>query len=452
MNTILVVDDDCAIRDSLEMILLYENYQVIKACDGREALEVLKKQHEEIDLSLLDIKMPGMDGLEVLEFMRENYPEIVVIMVSGNAEIAHAVQATKKGAFDFLEKPLDQNRILITIQNALKNKKLHQQNLVLKQIVSQDRQLLGASHAMQEIFSTIKRLSATEARILITGENGTGKELIARSIHQNSSRADAPFVDVNCAAIPESLIESELFGHEKGAFTHAFEKRKGKFEQADLGTIFLDEIGDMSLSAQAKVLRVLEENKIERVGGNQTIKINVRVIAATNKDLQQLCKEGNFREDLYYRLNVVPIHLPPLRERPEDISILISHFLVLFAQKYSCKIKKISSDALSLMQSYSWPGNIRELRNVIERLVILSDQDIISSSQVKNYLPAPNNQIDDIAVSLNTFEDFKRESEKIFILKKLVENNWNVKKTAEILNMQRSNLYKKIEKYGLIKP
>lgn len=449
MTTILVVDDDLAVRDSLDMILSYENYEVYKASDAKEALEQLKKYHEEIELALLDIKMPGMDGLELLERMKQLYPEIVVIMISGNADIAHAVQATKKGAYDFLEKPLDQNRILITIQNALKSRKLAEQNVVLRKIVSQDRQLLGISKPMTEIFHAIKRVAAKDANVLITGENGTGKELVARAIHENSGRCESAFVDVNCAAIPDSLIESELFGHEKGSFTHAYERHKGKFEQADNGTLFLDEIGDMSPAAQAKVLRVLEENKVERVGGTQTIKVNVRVIAATNKDLPTLCQDATFRLDLYHRLNVIPIHIPPLRERLEDIPLLVNHFLIYFAQKYSSTVKKISPDAVKELQKYRWPGNIRELRNLMERLVILTDADVIQSQQVHDYLPTPNTQIDDVMGTLSTFEDFKRESEKLFLLKKLVENGWNIKKTAEDLEMQRSNLYKKIEKYGL---
>ncbi len=451
MSNILIVDDDHAIRESLEMVLLYEDYKVEKAKDAKEALSFLNKIEGNIDVALLDIKMPGMDGLELLGKIKKDFPEIEIIMISGNAEIANAVEATKKGAFDFLEKPLDQDRVLITIRNALKNKKLYQECTTLKQIVSQERQILGTSPAMQEIFNTIKRVSATEVRVLITGENGTGKELVARAIHENSARSRGPFIEVNCAAIPESLIESELFGHEKGSFTNAYEKRKGKFEQAHEGTIFLDEIGDMSLAAQAKVLRVLEENKIERVGGNQSININVRVVAATNKDLARACKEGTFREDLFYRLNVVPVAMPPLRERQGDIPLLVSHFLVFFCQKYNLLTKKIASEAMHELQSYRWPGNVRELRNLIERLVILSDSDLITSEHVRNYLSSPSKNLEEMPSLCQTFEDFKRESEKLFLTKKLVENGWNVKRTAQVLEMQRSNLYKKMEKYGLTK-
>ncbi|NUM35646.1 MAG: sigma-54-dependent Fis family transcriptional regulator [Candidatus Brocadiae bacterium] len=451
MSHILIVDDDHAIRESLEMILLYEDYKVEKAKDARDALAYLNKVEGNIDVALLDIKMPGMDGLELLGKVKKDFPDIAVIMISGNAEIANAVEATKKGAYDFLEKPLDQDRVLITIRNALKNRKLHQECHTLKQIISQERQILGVSPSMVEIFNTVKRVASTEVRVLITGENGTGKELVARAIHENSSRSHNPFIEVNCAAIPESLIESELFGHEKGSFTNAYEKRKGKFEQAQEGTIFLDEIGDMSLAAQAKVLRVLEENKIERVGGNQSLDINVRVIAATNKDLAKACKDGTFREDLFYRLNVVPIALPPLRERQADISLLVSHFLVSFCQKHSLPTKKITSEAMHELQVYRWPGNVRELRNLVERLVILSDSEMITLEQVRNYLSAPSKNLEDMTSFCQTFEDFKRESEKLFLLKKLVENNWNIKKTAQVLEMQRSNLYKKIEKYGLTK-
>ena len=452
MSTILVVDDDRSIRESLEMILLYEKYNVIKAANGNEALEILGDSVTNIDVALLDIKMPGMDGIELLDKVKNRYPDIEVIMISGNAEIANAVAATKKGAYDFLEKPLDQDRILITIRNALKNKKLTHQYLTLKASVAQDRQLLGESQAMHQVLNTVKRVSITEVRVLITGDNGTGKELVARAIHDNSLRSEGPFVEVNCAAIPENLIESELFGHEKGAFTSANERRKGKFEQAHQGTIFLDEIGDMSLIAQAKVLRVLEENKIERVGGNQSIAIDVRVIAATNKDLTTACREGNFREDLFFRLNVVPIHLPSLRDRPSDIPLLLSHFLVLFSQKHNLPLKKMAAETIAQLQAYQWPGNVRELKNLVERLVILCDSATISPEQVKNYLSSSSLDLEELLKLSRTFEDFKRDSEKLFLLKKLVANNWNVKKTAEILDMQRSNLYKKIEKYGLTKP
>ena len=451
MSTILIVDDERTVRDSLEMVLSYENYEVIKAANGREALALLTGE-QAIDLALLDIKMPGIDGLEVLEKMKTNFPDIEVVMISGHADIQTAVEATKKGAYDFLAKPLDQDRVLITIRNALKTKKLNLQYESLKQIVSQDRQLLGQSPAMVQIVNTIKRVAPTEARVMITGENGTGKELVARAIHDQSARSTGPFVEVNCAAIPETLIESELFGHEKGSFTGASEKHKGQFEMAHKGTIFLDEIGDMSLPAQAKVLRVLEENKVQRVGAGTLIPIDVRVIAATNKKLVETCATGAFREDLFYRLNVVPIHLPPLRERGGDIPLLVSHFMIHFSQKYSLPVKKIAAEAMRELQVFPWPGNVRELRNVIERLVILCPSPAVSADEIKNYLPVASLKVEGLLSTCQVFEDFKRESEKLYLFHKLVENNWNVKKTAEKLNMQRSNLYKKIEKYGICKP
>lgn len=450
MSTLLIIDDDRSIRDSLESILQYENYEIRKAANGKEALALLATG-ENIDLALLDIKMPGIDGMEVLEKIKAYHPRIEVVMISGHADIQTAVEAVKKGAYDFLEKPLDQDRILITVQNALKARKLHREYERLQTLVSQDRQLKGESPALVQIRNTIKRVAPTEARVLITGENGTGKELVARAIHDYSLRCGAAFTEVNCAAIPENLIENELFGHEKGSFTGASEQRKGKFELANKGTIFLDEIGDMSLSAQAKVLRVLEENKIERVGGDRLMEIDVRVIAATNKNLADECSAGHFREDLFYRLNVVPIHIPPLRERQTDIHLLVSHFLISFSQKYSVAVKKLSPEAMRELQAYRWPGNVRELRNLIERIVILSPSETIDLEEIKNYLPAPSRKIEGLLSVCPTFDDFKRESEKLFLFHKLLENNWNVKKTAEKINLQRSNLYKKIEKYGLDK-
>ncbi len=461
MTSILVVDDDKSIRESLETILLYEDYDVTQASNGKEALSILdkcvknnteKQKKPVFDLALLDIKMPGMDGLELLEKIKKSFPQIDIIMISGHAEIQTAVEATKKGAYDFLAKPLDQDRILITISNAIKNRELSSQCQELKKIVYHDRQLLGESLAIKQILETIERVAPIDTRVLITGENGTGKELVARAIHEKSRRNNAPFIELNCAAIPENLIESELFGHEKGAFTSAHEKRKGKFEQAHKGTLFLDEIGDMSLTAQAKVLRVLEECKVTRVGGATSMDIDVRVLAATNKTLEKESAEGNFREDLFYRLNVVPIHVPPLRERLEDIPILVSHFLVYFAHKYSIPIKKLSSDALQELKMHSWNGNIRELKNFVERLVILSTGDSIGADEIKSHLSSPHSKIEGFFGTYQTFEEFKRESEKMFFIQKLTETNWNVKKTSEILKMQRSNLYKKMEKYGLNKP
>lgn len=449
MTDILIVDDEKRIRDTLEMILLYENYNVDKAANGKDALSLLKKKSD-FDVALIDLKMPVMDGLELLDKIKEKYSNIEVIVISGNAEISIAVEATKKGAFDFLAKPLDQDRVLITIRNALKKKDLSQQYEELKKIVNDEQEILGNSPGILEILDTVERVAPTEAKVLITGENGTGKELIAKAIHQKSDRKNATFVEINCAAIPESLIESELFGHEKGAFTHAHEKRKGKFELANKGSIFLDEIGDMSLAAQAKVLRVLEEGKVTRVGGSTQTNVDVRVVAATNKNLEEESAEGTFRQDLYYRLNVVPIHLPPLRERVSDIPILANHFLDHFIKKYKVATKKLQPDAIQSLQSYYWPGNIRELRNLIERVVILSKSNKITKKDI-NISPT-NASSQDTVFNSETFEDFKKISEKLFLVQKLEQTNWNVKKTAEILKMQRSNLYKKMEKYDLSKP
>ncbi|BBM82963.1 sigma-54-dependent transcriptional regulator [Candidatus Uabimicrobium amorphum] len=449
MTNILIVDDDQGIRNTLEMVLLYEDYHVDKAANGKDALKFLKKKSD-IDVALVDIKMPGMDGLELLEIIKKDFGDIEVIVISGNAEIPIAVDATKKGAFDFLAKPLDQDRVLITIRNALKKKKLSRQCKELSEIVNDDPQILGNSKAILDILDTVERVAPTEAKVLITGENGTGKELIAQAIHYQSVRKEASFVEVNCAAIPESLIESELFGHEKGAFTHAHEKRKGKFELANKGSLFLDEIGDMSLTAQAKVLRVLEEGKITRVGGSTQIDVDVRVIAATNKNLAEESIEGTFRQDLYYRLNVVPIHLPPLRERLSDIPLIANFFLDRFVKKYKLPAKTLEESAIKSLQSYSWPGNIRELRNLIERAVILAKSSSITKKDINLY--TNDTSSNDSMFNSETFEDFKKVSEKAFLSQKLEETNWNVKKTAEILKMQRSNLYKKMEKYNLNKP
>lgn len=381
-SKILIIDDERPIRNALKDILEYEKYSVAEAPDGIEGLEQLKKGG--FDLVLCDIKMPKMDGIDVLEKILELQPDIPVIMISGHADVDTAVGAIKKGAYDFISKPLDLNRLLITVRNALERQSLVTETKVLKRKISKTYEMVGDSPAIKVIKDMIDRVAPTEARVLITGENGTGKELVARHLHEKSSRAGGTFVEVNCAAIPSELIESELFGHEKGAFTSAIKQRKGSFEQAHGGTLFLDEIGDMSLSAQAKVLRALQENKIMRVGGEKEFQVDVRVIAATNKNLQKEIEKGNFREDLYHRLSVIVIQVPSLNQRKEDIPMLAEHFLKQICGDYGMATKKITAEAITELQKYDWTGNIREFRNVIERLVILSEKNI-SEKEVAAY-------------------------------------------------------------------
>tara|TARA_R110002072_G_scaffold80176_1_gene184473 strand:- start:109 stop:1275 length:1167 start_codon:yes stop_codon:yes gene_type:complete len=385
MNTILVVDDDRPIRSTLREILEFEKFKVEEAENGEEALEKVKNQ--KFDLVLCDIKMPKMDGIEVLEKLQEMQHDLPVVMISGHGTIETAVEAIKMGAFDFIAKPLDLNRLLVTVRNALDKSELVQETKTLRKKVhlSKLNDIVGESKAIQEVKSLIAKVAPTEARVLITGGNGTGKELVARNLHQNSDRKNAPFVEVNCAAIPSELIESELFGHEKGAFTSAVKQKLGKFEQAEGGTLFLDEIGDMSASAQAKVLRALQENKISRVGGEKDIKVNVRILAATNKDLKKEIVSGNFREDLYHRLSVILIPVPALSERKEDIPLLTEFFLEQLVQEQNLPAKTFHKKALESLKEFNWPGNIRELRNVIERLLILGG-DQISENDVERYV------------------------------------------------------------------
>lgn len=383
MAKILIIDDEKSIRFTLKDILEYENYQVFEAKDGEEGLEMIQK--EDFDVVLCDIKMPKMDGIEVLEKTVEMGKDVPFIMVSAHGTIETAVEATKKGAFDFIQKPPDLNRLLLTVRNALDKSKLVTETKVLRKKISRSFDIVGESEPIRHVKETIEKVAPTEARVLITGPNGTGKELVARWIHMKSNRASSPLVEVNCAAIPSELIESELFGHEKGSFTSAVKQRIGKFEQANGGTLFLDEIGDMSLSAQAKVLRALQENKITRVGGDKEIKVDVRVIAATNKNLKQAIEENKFREDLYHRLSVILIHVPALKDRKEDIPLLVDRFLEDIASDYGTTRKKISEEAVAHLQKSDWSGNIRELRNVVERLVIMSSGPEITVDEVKKY-------------------------------------------------------------------
>ncbi len=382
MPDILIIDDEASIRNTLREILEYEKYKVEEAADGEKGLEMILEK--DYDVVLCDIKMPKLDGIEVLDKVMENGKDIPFIMISAHGTIETAVEATKKGAFDFIQKPPDLNRLLLTIRNALDRSTLVNETKKLKRKISRTYDIIGESEAINQVKETIEKVAPTEARVMIIGENGTGKELVARWIHEKSSRHKNPLVEVNCAAIPSELIESELFGHEKGSFTSAVKQRIGKFEQANGGSLFLDEIGDMSLSAQAKVLRALQENRINRVGGDKDIKVDVRVIAATNKDIKKEISEGNFREDLYHRVGVIIIIVPPLRDRKEDIPVLVDHFLEEIAAEYGNKKKTITDDAIEKLKDFDWTGNIRELRNVTERLVIMSNNEI-TASEVEQY-------------------------------------------------------------------
>jgi len=465
MAKILIIDDERSIRNTLREILEYEDYEVEDVDNGVDGLQLIEKK--DYDLVLCDIKMNRMDGMEVLTEGLAIKPDLPFIMISGHGTVETAVEASKKGAFDFISKPPDLNRLLITVRNALDRGSLVVEAKVLKRKVSKVRPILGESQAIIKIKETIDRVAPTDARVLVTGANGSGKELVARWLHEKSNRSSAPIIEVNCAAIPSELIESELFGHEKGSFTSAIKQRIGKFESANGGTLFLDEIGDMSQSAQAKVLRALQENKITRVGGEKEIDVDVRVVAATNKDLLKEIEAGNFRMDLYHRLSVILIHVPPLIERKDDISLLTQSFLDEICNEYGMPVKKISDAALEALKSLPWTGNIRELRNMVERLIILSDK-VITDNDVRSFAnpsapvaataagavaPAPQTDFD----QFNNFQEYKdfaeREykdyAEKEYIKFKLEKNNWNVSKTADDIDIQRSHLYSKIEKYGL---
>jgi len=446
---VLVIDDEENIRKSLRMILEYEGYTLLEAGDGEEGLTKLDESVG-VDIVLLDIKMPGgMDGLEVLkEIKRKPYsPE--VIMISGQGTIQTAVEASKSGAFEFLEKPLHRDRVLLSIRNALNQNKLQRENLDLKKKAEKRYELIGSHPLMKKLWKEIQTAAPTNATVLIYGESGTGKELIARAIHANSLRVKENFVQVNCAAIPEELIESELFGHEKGSFTGATERKTGKFEQADGGTIFLDEVGDMSLKTQSKVLRVLEEGEVQKVGSNKINKVDVRVIVATNKDLKKEIEKRNFRDDLYFRLNVVPLYSPALREKREDIPTLIEYFCRNFAEENNFKLKKFSPEAVEAMIRYSWKGNVRELKNIIERLLIMTDKDAIEKKDLPEQLRGERQIYLPDAAKVQTLKDFRDLAEKDFILAKLEENNWNISQTAREIDTPRSNLYKKLEQYGI---
>ena len=449
MPKILIVDDEAVIRETLKEILEYESYPADEASNGEEALQMLKKT--DYDVVLCDIKMPKIDGMEVLEKGLDLKPETQFIMISGHGNIETAVEATKKGAYDFLEKPPDLNRLLVTLRNALDKNNLVIETKRLKRKISKTRELIGASPVMEKIQETISRVAPTEARVLITGSNGTGKELVARWLHEKSNRYEGPIVEVNCAAIPSELIESELFGHEKGSFTGAYKQRIGKFEQANGGTLFLDEIGDMSLSAQAKVLRALQENRVNRIGSDKQINVDVRIIAATNKDLIQEIEEGRFREDLYHRLSVILIHVPPLAERREDIPLITAEFLKDIRADYGLGEIEIEKAAMDLLMKLDWTGNVRELHNVVERLVILSNDGKITEQDVADYAVPQKRKKKGGSLfdEYDKFQEFKDYVEKEFIIRKLSTNGWNISKTAEAIGIQRSHLYNKMDKYEI---
>lgn len=448
MAKILIVDDEESVRTALKRVFEYEGHQVKLAPNGPSAL--VDYPGFRPDMTFLDVKMQGMDGLDVLARIREDDPGAPVVMVSGHGTIGTAVEATRRGAFDFLEKPLDTDRLLVTVRNALMVRGLSESVERLKQEVEIRHQIVGGSAAIRDVLERIEKVAPTSARVLITGENGTGKELAARALHHLSPRVKRPFVEVNCAAIPSELIESELFGHVKGSFTGAVADHAGKFEQAHGGTLFLDEIGDMSLSAQAKVLRSLEEGRVTRVGGSKPVVVDVRVVAATNKVLEEAIPAGEFREDLFYRLNVVPIRMPSLRRRKEDVPMLVAHFVDLTAKTGGVQGKDFSPEALAALAKLDWPGNVRELKNTVERLLILCGGQTVEPDDVALLAP-PEGGVDAVGglFSLDTIGEFSQVAEKEFIARKLQDNEWNVSKTARLIGMPRSNLYKKIDHHGL---
>ncbi len=452
-SRILVIDDEAAIRDSLRMTLEYEGYEFVAAATGQEGLALAERDAP--DLVILDVKMPGMDGLEVLDRLRSMNEALPVVVVSGHGTISTAVEATKKGAFDFIEKPFASERVLVSLRNALDQRRLRDENRSLKKAVEVRHQMIGDSAALKQVMAAVSRAAPTNATVLIQGESGVGKELVARTIHRNSLRSRERFVQVNCAAIPEELIESELFGHEKGSFTGATEKQVGKFEQADRGTIFLDEVGDMSAKTQAKVLRVLQEGEVERLGSARTIKVDVRVIAATNKNLEEEIEKGRFREDLYFRLAVIPIHVPPLRERPDDIPPLVRHYMEYFARENNVRPKRITPAALEALPRHRWKGNIRELRNTVERIMIMTAGDTIDVADLPDVVRAPastgrgGSAADVETGRAGTLREFKDNTERTYLVMKLRENGWNISKTAEAIDTPRSNLYKKLEQYQI---
>ena len=448
-HRILVIDDEAAVRGSLKMILEYDGYDCLLAPSGQDGVTSLER--ESPDLVFLDVKMPGMDGLDVLRRIREMDELVPVVMISGHGTVSTAVEATKLGAFDFLEKPLSTERVKVAIRNALDQRRLKDENRGWRRAAEVRHEMLGSSKALTAVTDAIRLAAPVRSAVLIQGESGVGKELVARAIHRNSPRARERFVQVNCAAIPDDLIESELFGHEKGSFTGATEKQIGKFEQADRGTLFLDEVGDMSLKTQAKVLRVLQEGEVERLGSSRTMKVDVRVLAATNKDLDKAIEAGDFREDLFFRLNVIPIQVPPLRDRTEDVPTLVKHFASLFSRENNLKPHQFTEAALDAMSQQHWRGNIRELRNSVERLMVMTPGRTIDVDDVRAVLRGGTQSArgGELAQSGRTLREFKEVSERAFLVRKLREFGWNISKTAEEIDTPRSNLYKKLEQYNI---
>jgi two-component system, NtrC family, nitrogen regulation response regulator NtrX len=446
---ILLIDDDAGIRESMRMPLEYEGYEYSSSASAEEGITAI--QRDSPDIVFLDIKMPGMDGLEALTRIRAIDESLPVVMISAHGSASVGADATRRGAVDFIEKPFGAERLLVTIRNVLDQRRLRDENRTLKRAAEARYQMVGESAPLRHVVEAIKRAAPTNATVLLLGESGVGKELVARAIHRNSLRSRERFIQVNCAAIPEELIESELFGHEKGSFTGATEKQIGKFEQADRGTIFLDEVGDMSPKTQAKVLRVLQEGEVERLGSSRTIKVDVRVIAATNKELEAEIARGNFREDLFFRLSVIPIRVPPLRDRTDDIPSLVRHFADLFSREHNRRPQRFTEAALDYMKKGTWKGNIRELRNTVERLVIMTPGETIDVHDLRDIVRIENRPAgpDNEKERPGTLREFKEVAERSFLVDKLREHNWNISKTAEVIGTPRSNLYKKLEQYGI---
>ena len=448
---ILIVDDEPAIRKALRDVLEDEGYRVSAVGNGADALKAIAD--EAPDLIFLDIWMPRMDGLETLAELKRLRPDATVVVISGHGTIETAIKATRLGAWDFIEKPLSLEKTLVTVTRALEHGRLERENATLRARLDQRTEIIGESAPIRALREQIAIAAPSSGRVLIHGENGSGKELVARAIHARSTRAEGSFVEVNCAAVPEELIESELFGHERGAFTGAVARRRGKFELADQGTLFLDEVGDMSLKTQAKVLRALEEQAFERVGGKDTLRVDVRVLAASNQNLPERIAAGTFREDLYYRLNVIPIEVPPLRQRKEDLPLLVAHFITLFSAENGKRPKTISVEALAYFLSYDWPGNVRELRNMVERLVIMSPRDVIGPENLPPPLrPRDAESTVDDGLRERTLKEAREAFERAFILSELRANEWNMTRTAERLGIERSHLYRKLKAYGISAP
>ncbi|MFC1654343.1 sigma-54-dependent transcriptional regulator [Myxococcota bacterium] len=443
---VLIVDDEKNIRRTLRMVLSSKKYSVGDCASAEEAIRLM--QEEPVDVVLLDIKLPGMDGIELLSKIRKDWPMTEVIMISGHGTIQDAVGATRLGAYDFLEKPLDADRVDLAVSNCIEKLSLFRQVTDLKSRMDEQYEMVGGSQAMHQLLEEIRKVAPTSGRVLITGESGTGKELVARAVHRLSKRAEGPFVKVNCAAIPSELIESELFGYEKGAFTGATGRKKGQFELANDGTLFLDEVGDMSLTAQAKVLRVLQTGELSHVGGERTFKVDVRVIAATNKELKASVAEGSFRDDLYYRLNVIPIHCVPLRDRLEDIPVLVGKFVAEFCEENNFKTKEVQPEVLHVLRRHNWPGNVRELKNVAERMVIMSG-DAISEGDVPESVCGSEGAVDTRRYDGMSLKDMRDEVEREYIRSRLAEYSWNITRTAQALGIERTNLHKKIKQLGI---